>query len=48
MEMESATTPKGVLPADFFDNQMEREIAMGVSRKELEKKAQQYLLEIAV
>ena len=42
MEVESAI-PKGVLPADFFDDPMEREMAMGKSRKEIEKKAQQYL-----
>lgn len=39
---EESNLPKGVLPADFFDDHVEGALAMGVKRKQAEKLAKEY------
>lgn len=42
MDVESTSLPKGVLPADFFDDHVEGAVAMGMKRKEAEKQLKEY------
>lgn len=41
MEVEENSLPKGVLPANFFDDNVEGAVAMGVKRKQAEKLAKE-------
>lgn len=41
MEVETTELPKGVLPADFFDDHVEGALAMGAKRKQAEKIAKE-------
>ena len=42
MEVETPSLPKGVLPADFFDDRVEGALAMGLKKKQAEKLAKEY------
>ena len=44
MDVESTSLPKGVLPADFFDDHVEGAVAMGMKRKEAEKQLKEYFV----
>ena len=44
MDVESTNLPKGVLPADFFDDHVEGAVAMGMKRKEAEKQLKEYFV----
>ena len=44
MDVESTSLPKGVLPADFFDDHVAGAVAMGMKRKEAEKQLKEYFV----
>ena len=44
MDVESTSLPKGVLPANFFDDHVEGAVAMGMKRKEAEKQLKEYFV----
>ena len=43
MPQVDSSLPKGVLPADFFDDRVEGAVAMGEKRKDAEKRIQKWV-----
>ena len=43
MPQPDSSLPKGVLPADFFDDRVEGAVAMGEKRKDAEKRIQKWV-----